>query len=105
MSKLPRQTFTAEFREQAVKLILEEHLTFPEAAQRLGMSEKTLANWVYRARAGKLDRVGEIRKPVTEAQAEITRLKRELAEVRMERDLLKKAAAYFASESVRGTRS
>jgi transposase len=105
MSKLPRQIFTAEFRAQAVKLVLEEHLTFPEAAQRLGMSEKTLANWVYRARAGKLDQVGDSRQPATAEQAEISRLKRELAEARLERDLLKKAAAYFASESVRGTRS
>lgn len=105
MTKLPRQLFTAEFREQAVRLILEEQLTIPEAARRLGMSAKTLANWVHRARSGRLSQVGEGRKPVTDEQAEIARLKRELAEAKLERDLLKKAAAYFASESMRGTRS
>jgi transposase len=69
------------------------------------MSAKTRANWVHRARAGRLSTVGESRQPVTDVEAENARLRRELAEVRMERDLLKKAAAYFASESVRGTRS
>lgn len=105
MAKLPRQSFTAEFREQAVKLVSEEKLTLPEAARRLGMSAKTLANWMHRARTGSLSAVGESRTPVTEVEAEMTRLRRELAEAKMERDLLKKAAAYFASESLRGTRS
>ncbi len=105
MAKLPRQSFTAEFRDQAVKLVSEENLTLPAAAKRLGMSAKTLANWIHRARAGRLSAVGESRKPVTDEQAEIARLKRELAEAKLERDLLKKVAAYFASESLRGTRS
>ncbi|MGF1545804.1 MAG: transposase [Thiotrichales bacterium] len=105
MAKLPRQSFTVEFREQAVKLISEEKLTIPEAARRLGMSVKTLGNWVHKSRAGGLSAVGESRKPVTDQEAENARLRREVAELRLERDLLKKAAAYFASESVRGTRS
>lgn len=105
MAKLPRQSYTAEFREQAVKLVSDEKLTLPEAAKRLGMSAKTLANWMHQARAGRLSSVGESRKPVTEMEADNARLRRELAELRLERDLLKKAAAYFASESVRGTRS
>jgi transposase len=105
MTKLPRQSFTAEFREQAVKLVNEENLTLPEAARRLGMSSKTLGNWMHQAQKGKLSVIGEGRKPVSEAEAEMARLKRELAEAKLERDLLKKAAAYFASESMRGTRS
>jgi transposase len=44
------------------------------------------------------------RREVTEAEAELSRLRRENAELRMERDILKKSAAYFASESLRGTR-
>jgi transposase len=64
MSKLPRQSFTAEFREQAVKLVDEEKLALPEAARHLGMLARTLANWVYRARAGELKAVGESRRPV-----------------------------------------
>lgn len=89
MAKLPRQSFTHEFREQAVKLVLEEKLSVPEAARRLNMSAKTLANWVYKARVGQLSDVGESRKPVSDLEAENARLRRELAEARMERDLLK----------------
>ena len=57
------------------------------------MSAKTLANWVHFARSGKLAEMGENRKPVTDLEAENSRLRRELAEVKMERDLLKKATA------------
>lgn len=104
MNKLPKQVYTKEFRENAVKLVMEERLKVPEAARRLSMSAKTLANWVHWARSGKLEEVGSNRKPVTEVEAELTRLQRELAEVKMERDILKKATAYFAKESLRGTR-
>ena len=60
---------------------------------------KTLANWVRAAKDGKLENVGQNQKPPTEIEAELGRLKRELAEVKMERDLLKKFATYFAKES------
>ena len=60
---------------------------------------KTLANWVAAAKHGKPVKVGTIRKPVTELEAENSQLKRALAEMKMERDLLKKATAYFAKES------
>jgi transposase len=88
-----------------VKWVSEEKLTLPDAAKRLGMSAKTLANWMHQARTGRLSALGESRRPVTEAEADNARLRREVAELRLERDLLKKAAAYFASESMRGTRS
>jgi transposase len=60
-----------------------------EAARRLSISMKTLANWVRAAKDGKLENVGQSQKPLTEIEAELGRLKRELAEVKMERDLLK----------------
>jgi transposase len=94
MERLPRQSYTKEYREQAVKLVSEEKLTIPEAARRLSMSEKTLANWVHKARYGQLAEIGDARKPVTDLESEIARLKRELAEARMARDSLKKATAY-----------
>jgi len=94
MERLSRQSYTKEYREQAVKLVLEEKLTIPEAARRLSMSEKTLANWVHKARHGQLAKIGDARKPVTDVESEIARLKRELAAARMERDSLKKATAY-----------
>ena len=105
MEQLPRQQYTKEFREQAVQLVLEQDLTTPEAARRLAISDKTLANWVFRARRGQLAKLGENRRPVTELEAEVARLKRDLAEARMERDILKKATAYFAKAQLPGTRS
>jgi transposase len=105
MERLPRQKYTKEFREQAVRLVLEQELTTPEAARRLAMSDKTLANWVFRARHGRLAGLGETRRPVTDLEAEVSRLKRELAEARMERDILKKATAYFAKAQLPGTHS
>jgi transposase len=72
----------------------------------LSISPKTLLNWVRRAKTGNLPEAGAVapRRVVTEEAAELSRLRRENAELRMERDILKKSAAYFASESLRGTR-
>jgi len=94
MEQVPRQQYTKEFREQAVQLVLAQQVTIPEAARRLSMSGKTLDRWVSRARQGQLATLGESRRPVTELEAEVSRLKRDLAEARMERDILKKATAY-----------
>jgi len=96
--------YTKEFREQAVRLVLEEGLPIPQAGQRLSMSAKTLANWVGMARRGELAVLGGGQKPLTESEQELRRLRRELTEVKMERDILKKAAAYFARASLPGTR-
>ena len=89
MARSPRQKYTKEFREQAVQLVQEQALTIPEAVRRLAMSDKTLANWVFRARRGQLVKLGEHRRPVTDLEAKVSRLKRELAEARMERDIQK----------------
>jgi len=106
MEKLPRQVYTLEFRRQAVEMIQREGISLAEAARRLSISPKTLLNWVRRAKIGDLPSAdaGAPRHLVTEAEAELSRLRRENAELRMERDILKKSAAYFASESLRGTR-
>ena len=90
MEHVPRQQYTKEFREQAVRLVLEQQVTIPEAARRLAMSGRTLERWVCRARQGQLTTLGESRRPVTELEAELSRLKQDLAEARMERDILKK---------------
>jgi transposase len=90
MAQVPRQRYTKEFGEQAVQLVLEQQLTIPEAARRLTISGKTLERWVCRARQGQLVTLGESRRPVTDLEAEVSRLKRDLSEARMERDILKK---------------
>jgi transposase len=104
MEKLPRQVYTSEFRQQAVELVIREGLGIAEASRRLSLSPKTLTNWVRGARGGSPPAASAPRREVTEAEAELSRLRRENAELRMERDILKKASAYFAQESLRATR-
>jgi len=87
-------------------LVLEQGLGVMEASKRLGMPFKTLSAWVCAARAGKLAGVNSQRKvEVTEQEAEIKRLQKALSTAQMERDILKKATAYFAKESLQSTRS
>ena len=104
MKGVPQGRYTKEFREEAVKLVTEEKLSLPEAARRLSLAPSTLGYWVKAYKAGKLGDVGKTYRPLTEIEMELARTKKELAEVKMERDILKKAAAYFAKESLPGTR-
>jgi transposase len=104
MKGVPQGRYTKEFREEAVKLITEEKLSLPEAARRLSLPPSTLGNWVKQFKAGRLGEVGKTYRPLTEIEMELAWTKKELVEVRMERDILKKAAAYFAKESLPGTR-
>jgi len=96
MKNFVRRRFTDDFKSQAVAL--SEELGRTEAARQLEMSVKTLNNWVGLAHAGKpfssLDR-----EPVSEPDSELARLRAENARLRMERDILKKATAFFAKES------
>ena len=104
MKGIPQGRYTREFREEAVKLVMEEKLSLPEAARRLSLAPSTLGYWVKAFRIGKLGDIGKSYRPLTEIEMELARAKKELAEVKMERDILKKAAAYFARESLPGTR-
>jgi transposase len=101
----PYGIYSDEFRAEAVKLVVDDGLSMEEVGRRLSIPPSTVRNWVTRHKAGTLAEVGKMRKPHSDIEVELTRVKRELAEVKMERDLLKKAAAYFAKESQRGTRS
>ena len=83
---------------------MDDGLPWGEAARRLSLPTSTLANWVKAAKAGRLGEVGKKYRPLTEIEMELARTRKELAEVKMERDILKKAAAYFARESLPGTR-
>ena len=104
MKGVPQGRYTREFREEAVKLVTEEKLSLPEAARRLSLAPSTLGYWVKAFKGDKLGDIGKSYRPLTEVEMELARAKKELAEVRMERDILKKAAAYFARESLPGTR-
>ena len=104
MERVPRVVYTKEFKEEAVKMVTEAGLGIPEVARRVSVSKSTITYWVKLAKEGTLSNDGKQR-PVTGEQMAFARLKREVAELKMERDILKKAAAYFAKESLRGTRS
>ena len=104
MERVPKGLFTKEFKEEAVKIVTEGGLTIPEVGRRLSIPRSTLAYWVKIAKEGTLNS-SRRQRPVTGEEMELARLKREIAELKMERDILKKAAAYFAKESLPGTRS
>ena len=91
--------FTDGFRADAVAQVLQGGRGQSAVARSLEISVKTLANWVGKARAGKALTKGA-RTPVADGEAELSRLRQENARLRMERDILKKAAAYFARESM-----
>ena len=92
----PRTTYTAEFKLQAVRMVTDQKLSVAEVARRLGVGENLLRAW----KKAFLDR-GDAAFPghghLPPADDELRRLRAENARLRAERDLLKKAAAYFAS--------
>ena len=104
MQRVPYGKYSKEFREEAVNLVIEGGLSVPEASRRLSLPKSTLENWLRKHKTGTLGEVGKNQKQLSEVELELTRVKRELIETRMERDLLKKAAAYFAKESQQSTR-
>lgn len=88
--------FTAEFKEEAVKQVKERGYKVSEISERLGVSKHSLYKWLKQARGNN----GRHGKDHQEAlQKENLRLKNELKRVEEERDILKKAAAYFAKTS------
>ena len=95
MERAKRAKYTLEFKQEAVRLV-ESGQTLAAAARSLGLVEQTLHNWVKAERQGKLK--GAEQKAVSTEQMEISRLRSELARVKMERDILGKATAYFAKE-------
>lgn len=104
MSRRINGRYSKEFRNEAAKLVVEGGLSAYEASRQLSLPKSTLENWVRAFKAGKLGDVGGQHRPLTEIELELDRVKRELAQVKQERDILKKAAAYFAKESLLGTR-
>lgn len=104
MERVPKGVYTKEFKEEAVKLVTEAGLSIAEVARRVSVGKSTIEYWVRQARKGNLPD-DHRKKPVTAEEMEVNRLRREVAELKMERDILKKATAYFAKESLKGTRS
>ncbi|MFV0678677.1 transposase [Ottowia sp.] len=100
IERAPRAMYTHAFRQNAVQLVLRDGKGVAQAARELDVNVKTYANWLKLARAGTLGAVDAHRvQPVTDLQSELARVKRALAQVTEERDILKKATAYFAAQS------
>lgn len=91
-----RARYTLEFKLEAVRLVKGGQVA-SVTAKILGVPKQTLENWVRLHAKGQLQGAGD--KPVSPEQMELARLRAELARVKMERDILKKATAYFARES------
>ena len=97
---VPSRRYTDEFKIEAVKLGLSVGMC--EASRRLGIPDSSLFNWVRRERAGELSgsrAVPGTPRSAKELEAEVDRLRRELAAAKVDNEILKKAAAYFARES------
>jgi transposase len=96
---VPNRQYTAEFRVEAVRLA--GSIGGNAAAKRLGIPQSTITNWVRSSRKGDLQQVEAVgaKRPVSELEAENARLRRELASAKLDLEIVKKAAAYFAKES------
>ena len=90
-----RRQFSDEFRAGAVRLVLDEEKTIGAVARELDLTPSSLANWVRQAQA---DRTKGRTGLTTEERAELAILRKENRQLRMERDILKKAAAFFAKD-------
>jgi transposase len=89
-----RRQFSDEFRTGAVRLVLDEGRTVGAVARELDLTPSALGLWVRRARA---DRTQGKTGLTSEERAELASLRKENRQLRMERDILKKAAAFFAT--------
>jgi transposase len=93
-NKKKRRDFTDEFKNDAVKLVTEQGYSATEVGRRLGIHSSNVSRWVREHRR-------QLENPVStpDVEAEIKRLRKENKRLQMERDILKKAAAFFANES------
>jgi transposase len=88
-----RQKYTKEFKQEAAKLVIEGGHTQVEVSKNLGVANKNLSRWVAQAKGA------NTQQPVKAPEsAELLRLKKENQQLKLEREILKKAAAFFANE-------
>ena len=91
----PKKNFSPEYREEAVKMVIETSRPIARVARELGINEGTLGNWVA---AYRREHAGEEPPLALSERARLRELERETPELKMESDFLKKAAAYFAGD-------
>ncbi|HEX2142243.1 MAG TPA: transposase [Candidatus Limnocylindria bacterium] len=93
-----RRKFSPQFKAEAVQMVLETGKPIAEVARDLGCSDQTLRNWVAQAAIDAGEREGL----TSDERAELARLRRENRLLREEREILRKAAAFFAQETMSG---
>ena len=91
-----RRSFSDEFKAGAVRLVLDEGKSISQVARDLDLLRSSVELWVKRARA---DRDGGKSGLTSEERAELAQLRKENRELKMQREILKKAAAFFAKEN------
>jgi transposase len=94
MSK-QRRSFTPEYKEQVARMVVEESRAIPSTAREIGVNEQTLRNWVNEYRAS---HAGDEPPLTISERARLRELEKEVRELRLEKEFLGKAAAFFASE-------
>ena len=99
-----RRKFSREYKLEAVKMVKERGVALKQVARDLDLNENMLRRWVREFGEDPQDAFPGLGQMKPE-QAEIARLQREVAKLKMERDILKKAAGYFAKESMRSSSS
>lgn len=97
MSKRSRRKYTEEYKEEAVKLVTEQGYKIAETARNLGVNPNLLGRWKRDFEVGDGDCLDSGDKAAL--QSELKRLRKENKRLEMEREILKKAAAFFANES------
>jgi len=90
-----RSQYTAEFKSEAVKQVMDKGHSVVDVAKRLGIGEGLLYTWVRKSAKAEQPLAGDVKV----LQEEVSKLKAELRRTAEERDILKKAAAYFAKQS------
>jgi len=94
---MARKTYTREFKLQALRMLSDQGLSVAEVARRLGVGENCLRSWKAAAAQQGAEAAFPGRGNLSPADEELRRLRAEVYRLKAERDLLKKAAAYFAS--------
>jgi transposase len=90
-----RRSFTPEYKEQVARMVVEESRAIPSTAREIGVNEQTLRNWVNDYRK---NHAGDEPPLTISERARLRELEKEVRELRLEKEFLGKAAAFFASE-------
>ena len=97
MKKQTKQEYSTEYKERAVKMVISSDKSTAQIAKDLGLKGSTLYSWMNKAKSDNVESNNQNNEQLFD---ELKRLKKELAEVKEQRDILKKATAYFAKESL-----